>query len=74
VGFTGNLPELQTAAAGGGFFDNPALDRDGVYRRVPLLQRYHGALYESFALALARLSLGSPRALLQLSFRRRRAA
>src|SRR5262245_56953168 len=60
AGFTGNLPELQTAAAGGGFFDNPALDHDGVYRRVPILQRYHGALYESFALALARLSLGSP--------------
>jgi adenylate cyclase len=60
LGYTGNLPELQRAAAGGGFFDNPALDRDGVYRRVPVLQRYQGALYESFALALARLALGSP--------------
>jgi len=60
AGYTGNLPALQTAASAGGFFDNPALDRDGVYRRVPLLQRYHGALYESFALALVRLSLGSP--------------
>jgi len=60
LGYTGNLPVLQQAAAGGGFFDNPALDDDGVYRRVPILQRYHGALYESFALAVTRVALGSP--------------
>ena len=60
TGYTGNLAELQSAAAGAGFFDNPTLDSDGVYRRVPLLQRYRGGLYESLALAVARVALGSP--------------
>lgn len=52
--YTGNLPELQQAAAGGGFFDNPLLDQDGVFRRVPLLQRYGDQVYESLALRLLR--------------------
>jgi adenylate cyclase len=59
-GYAANLPELQAAAAGAGFFDNPALDSDGVYRRVPLLQRHGNDLYESLALAVARLALASP--------------
>jgi len=59
-GFTSNLEILQTSAFSGGFFDNPLLDDDGVYRRVPLLQEYEGALYESLALALTRTALGSP--------------
>ena len=59
-GYTANLEVLQTSAFGGGFFDNPLLDDDGVYRRVPLLQEYEGKLHESLALALARTALGSP--------------
>lgn len=60
-GYSANLAILQSRAHGGGFFDNPMIDDDGVFRRVPLLQEFEGALYESFALALARTALGSPK-------------
>ncbi|GIX21258.1 MAG: guanylate cyclase [Gammaproteobacteria bacterium] len=59
-GHLGNLPELQAAAAGGGFFDNPLVDDDGVFRRVPLLQLYQDRLYPSLALAVARAALDTP--------------
>ncbi len=59
-GYTANLDVLQQSAYGGGFFDNPLLDEDGVFRRVPLLQDYEGQLHESLALALTRASIGSP--------------
>lgn len=59
-GYTANLDILQTKAFSGGFFDNPLVDDDGVYRRVPLLQEYKGMLHESLALALTRTALGSP--------------
>ncbi|MCI0517597.1 MAG: adenylate/guanylate cyclase domain-containing protein [Woeseiaceae bacterium] len=65
-GYAGNLATLQDNAAAGGFFDAPVIDSDGVFRRAPLLQRYLGDLYPSLALAVARLSLGSPP--LSLSF------
>ena len=60
-GYTANLDIFQEKAYSGGFFDNPMIDDDGVFRRVPLVQEYDGKLYESFALALARTALGSPR-------------
>ena len=59
-GYTANLEILQKNALGAGFFDNPLLDTDGVSRRMPLLQQYEDALYESLALALTRAVLGSP--------------
>jgi adenylate cyclase len=59
-GYTANLELLQNSAFSGGFFDNPLLDDDGVFRRVPLLQAYDGYLHESLALALTRAALGSP--------------
>ena len=59
-GYTANLKLLQENALSGGFFDNPLLDDDGVFRRVPLLQVYDGELHESLALALTRAALGSP--------------
>lgn len=59
-GFTGNLAILQEAAGAGGYFDNPTVDADGVYRRVPLVQEYEGELYDSLALAMVRLHLGDP--------------
>jgi adenylate cyclase len=59
-GFAGNLRGLQENAATGGFFDAPVIDSDGVFRRAPLLQQYRGDLYESLALAVARIALGSP--------------
>lgn len=52
---TANLPVLQQATPYAGFFDNPTLDSDGVFRRVPLLQQHDEAVYASLALmALAR--------------------
>ncbi len=60
AGFAGNLRELQENALGGGFFDSPLIDADGVFRRAPLVQMYRGDLYPSLALAVARVALGSP--------------
>jgi len=54
TGYGANLPELQANARGAGFFDNPLVDHDGVYRRVPLLQEYDSQLYESLPLAIIR--------------------
>jgi len=51
VGYGGNLEILQAAARSGGYFDNPFVDADGVFRRVPLVQSYEGYLYASLALA-----------------------
>jgi adenylate cyclase len=60
LGYSGNLPVLQEAAPYGGFFDNPAIDRDGVFRRVPLIQEYKGNLYGSLALGLLRAAENDP--------------
>jgi adenylate cyclase len=60
-GYGGNLQVLQAAAAGGGFFDNPHVDQDGVFRRVPLLQSYNDHLYPSLALAITQAYLNYPR-------------
>jgi adenylate cyclase len=59
-GYSANLPGLQEAAAHGGYFDNPDLDPDGIFRSVPLLQAYQGAIYPSLALEVTRLALGEP--------------
>lgn len=59
-GYTANLKLLQQSAFSGGFFNNPLLDDDGVFRRVPLLQTYKNELHESLALALTRAATGSP--------------
>ena len=64
-GFTGNLPELQSSAAAGGYFSAPLIDADGVFRRQPLLQMYNGELYESLSLAVARLDFGVSKVELQ---------
>jgi adenylate cyclase len=58
-GFVGNVDVLQAAAADAGFFDNPLTDADGVYRRVPVVQRYEGELYPSLALAVTRLAMNA---------------
>jgi adenylate cyclase len=52
-GYTGNLPIYQQAAAGAGHF-NPAVDSDGVSRRVPMLLEFNGAYYEPLSLAVLR--------------------
>jgi len=40
--------------AGQGFIDNPFVSSDGVFRRLPLLQKFDGKLYPSFALEIWR--------------------
>lgn len=60
AGYTANIERLQDAAATAGFFDNPTLSPDGVFRRVPLLQEYNGKLYSSLALAIYRAAQGWP--------------
>ncbi|MGD9941706.1 MAG: CHASE2 domain-containing protein [Burkholderiaceae bacterium] len=60
-GFGANLPELQQAARGSGFF-NPflggGLDPDGVIRALPLLATFGDGVYESLAVAVLRQYLG----------------
>lgn len=58
-GYGGNVAPLQTAAAGCGFFDNPGVDEDGIFRRVPMLREYEGQVYPSMPLAVAQLALGN---------------
>ena len=57
-GYGANIPQLQEKAMSSGYFENPLQDDDGVIRRSPLLQMYKGALYESLALAAARIYVG----------------
>ncbi len=65
-GYGGNVERLQAATPGCGFFDNPiAAEDDGVFRRVPLLQQFDGAVYPSLALAVVARALGNPPASLR---------
>jgi adenylate cyclase len=57
VGYGGNLEILQASAKSGGYFDNPFVDADGVFRRVPLVQAYEGYLFASLALATTQAHL-----------------
>lgn len=58
-GYTANLAELQTHAAGAGHI-NPYVDIDGIIRRVPMLAEYGGAYYEPLSLAMVRVLFGVP--------------
>ena len=71
AGFIGNLTELQSNAAYGGFFDQPLTDDDGIVRRLPLVQRYGGEFYPALGFACAWLSLGRPP--IRLAFARKSA-
>jgi len=57
VGYGANLEEFQNHAAGGGHF-NPAIDDDGVIRRVPMFYEFDGKYYESLSLAMVRELFG----------------
>jgi len=61
IGFGANLPILQQSATSGGYFDNPFVDSDGVFRRVPLIQSYNNYLYTSLSLATASAARQNPR-------------
>ncbi len=60
-GYIGNLEQLNNSAAGGGYFDNPLVDADGMFRCAPMVQKYNEKLYESLSLAVVRLLIGSPK-------------
>lgn len=57
---TANIEALTQQARITGFFDNPHLDADGIFRRVPLFQLHDNRLYPSLALAAAHMALGLP--------------
>ncbi len=52
TGFISSLNQLQSSTVWNGFFDNPMVDSDGVYRRVPVIQRYDERYYPSLALSM----------------------
>ena len=58
TGYSGNIRLLQDAATATGHI-YPALDVDGVTRRVPMFMHYKGAFYESLSLAITRTYLGN---------------
>lgn len=60
AGYSANLPLLQSSAQGGGFFNSPLVDQDGLIRRLPLLLGYDDQLYENLSLAVLRNLMGGP--------------
>lgn len=60
VGYSANLPELQASAMGGGFFNSPLVDDDGLFRRLPLISTFEGQLYPQLSLAVLHSLLGKP--------------
>jgi adenylate cyclase len=60
AGYVANLERLQQGAVASGAFDNPTIDQDGILRRVPMVEKYEGAIYPSLSLAIVRLALGNP--------------
>ena len=56
-GYGANLEILQSSARSGGFFDNPFVDSDGVFRRVPLVQIHQDQLFSSLSLATTKAYL-----------------
>ena len=61
AGYGGNLQILQSAAVSGGYFDNPLVGQDGVFRRVPLIQTYNKFIFPSLALAVSQAHLDNPK-------------
>jgi adenylate cyclase len=56
-----NIESLQNSGVTTGFFDNPLVDEDGLFRRAPLLQVYDNKLFMSLSLAVAQAALdGAP--------------
>ena len=58
TGFSGNVDQLQKNATAAGHL-YPALDFDGLVRRVPMLMKYADGYYESLSLAITRTYLGN---------------
>ena len=58
-GYGSNIEKLAKAAPHAGFF-NSITDGDGVVRSIPLVSEFSGTYYESLALAMLRVRIGSP--------------
>jgi len=58
-GFASNLALFNQLAVGGGHFSQLP-DNDSIIRRIPMLYAYNNQLYESIALAMARVALNEP--------------
>lgn len=57
--YTANINSIQDSAEIHGFFDNPLVDNDGLYRRASMLQIHNNKLYPSLSLALTRVATRS---------------
>lgn len=57
-GATHNIPVLTAAATSSGFFDNPSVDRDGIFRRATLVQQQGDGLYLGLSVRLLQQALG----------------
>jgi adenylate cyclase len=58
AGYSANIAPLQAAATAAGHL-HPALDPDGVTRRVPMFMRVGDGFYEAMSLAVLRVYLGN---------------
>ena len=58
IGYGANLKQFQDAAGIAGYF-SVLPDEDGTIRKVHLLTRYQGGLYESFSAATLRAAMGA---------------
>ena len=58
TGYSGNIEQLQKQATAAGHL-YPALDRDGITRRVPVFMKYGEGYYEALSFAIVRTYLGN---------------
>jgi adenylate cyclase len=58
MGYSGNVAKLERKATDAGHL-YPALDFDGLVRRVPMLMKYGEGYYEALSLAMTRTYLGN---------------
>ena len=56
--FTGNIGELQESASASGFYSIGSVDKDGILRRIQLLEKFDGGIFQSLSLALTQNYLG----------------
>src|SRR5687767_3202787 len=65
TGYSGNIEQLQKHATAAGHL-YPALDVDGVTRRVPMFMKYGEGYYEALSFAMTRTYLGNAPAKIQV--------
>jgi len=58
--YSANISPIQSNDTPAGFFDNPLVDFDGVFRRTPIVRPYNNTLYPSLSFAMMLELLGRP--------------